>query len=381
VTTTDSPRILGKASRRILHSLPVGVSIANTEGRIVFSNAAADRILGVEASDGSPEEWSEFYGVCLPEDRTSPFPTDQYPLVRALRGEATRDVEMWIRNPHLPDGALISATGSPLNLEDDGIAGAAVVFRDITALRMAQEELRHTNAILKETERQKDELAAFVVHDLKSPITSIMLSSELLIEDLELSAEDAQALRDIHDSAENLHRMVLDLLDIRRAEDGQLRPELARLDLKPLLLAAVHSLRGRAAGSGATLTLEVVDELTVSADPELLHRIVQNLADNCLKYAPGGNIRIAARGTTATSLLITVEDDGPGVPAELHDRIFRLWTSTERDQSGRHRDSRGIGLYFTRLAVEAHGGRIRVEDSDLGGARFCVEFPRASGDT
>ncbi|MDT8368140.1 MAG: ATP-binding protein [Longimicrobiales bacterium] len=360
----------------MLHSLGEGVSVANAEGRIVFSNAAADRILGIGATDASPEAWSDHFGVFLPEDRTTPFPTDRYPLVRALSGEDTTDVEMWIRNPGLPDGALVAVTGRPLENDDGRIVGATVVFRNITALRKAQDELRRTNERLKEVQRHKDELTAFVVHDLKSPLTSIMLSARLLIDRSDVSGEELEDLQAIDHSAETIHRMVLDLLDIRLAEDGLLRPHVTPVDLGSLLKDVTKTLRGRAGDSGTHLDVaDSGDDLTVPADPELLRRVVQNLVDNCLKYAPGGTIRLRGQRPTAASLLVTVEDDGPGVPPDLRDEIFRMWTRTERDDRGRHRDSRGVGLYFARLAVEAHRGRIWVEDSDLGGARFCIELP------
>lgn len=367
----------GDIPEEVLHSLGEGVTLADSEGRIVFSNAAADQILGVEATDAPPEEWAEHYGVFLPEDRTTPFPTDQYPLVRALSGEATTDIEMWIRNPNIPDGALIAVTGRPLENDDGQIVGAAVVFRDVTDLREAQDDLRRTNSRLKEIQRQKDELAAFVVHDLKGPITAIMLSAELLIDDSDVGDEDLQALQDVHGSAQMLHRMVLDLLDIRLAEDGRLQPEPTRVDIESLLTDITQTFRGRAVGSNTNLELaDSIDDLTVSADRELLRRVVQNLAANCLKYAPGGTVRLNAQLRTPSSLLVSVEDDGPGVPPDLREQIFQMWTKAERDDRGRHRDSRGIGLYFSRLATEAHGGRIWVEDSDLGGARFCIELPR-----
>lgn len=379
MTDDQSHGFLREFPERLLHSLGEGVSVADSEGRIVFSNKAADRILGVEATDAPPDEWAEHYGVFLPEDRTTPFPTDQYPLVRALRGEATRDVEMWIRNANTPDGALIAVTGQPLEGEDGSIVGAVVVFRDITALRQAQDELKRTNSRLREIQRQKDELAAFVVHDLKSPITGIMLSAELVMQNPDIGAEDREVLEDAHASAKALHRMVLDLLDIRSAEDGHLQPQQAPIDVTTLLSDIAKAFRGEATASATDLQVaESIDDLIVSGDPDLLRRLVQNLIANCLKYARGGTVRIGAQHRDGPLHLITIEDDGPGVPPGLRDQIFEMWTTAERDEGARHRDSRGIGLYFSRLVAEAHGGRIWVEDSDLGGARFCLELPRAS---
>lgn len=379
MTDARSSGFLREFPERVLHSLGEGVSVADSDGRIVFSNKAADRILGVEATDAPPDEWAKHYGVFLPEDRTTSFPTDRYPLVRALRGEATRDVEMWIRNANTPDGALIAVTGQPLEEDAGTIVGAVVVFRDITALQEAQDELKRTNSRLKEIQRQKDELAAFVVHDLKSPITGIMLSAELVMQNPGIGDEDREVLDDLHASAKALHRMVLDLLDIRRAEDGRLQPQQAPLDVTTLLRDIANALRGEATASATDLQVtDSIDDVIVSGDPELVRRLVRNLIANCLKYARGGTVRMGAQRRDGPLHLITIEDDGPGVPSHLRDQIFQMWTTAERDERARHRDSRGIGLYFSRLVAEAHGGRIWVEDSDLGGARFCLELPKAS---
>ena len=112
----------------VLDALGDGVTLADERGHIVFSNKAADRILGVEPTDSSPQEWSEHYGVFLP-DGSAPFPTERYPLLRALRGEETDGVQMLIRNPQHPEGLLILATGRPMRDENGRIVGASVVFR------------------------------------------------------------------------------------------------------------------------------------------------------------------------------------------------------------------------------------------------------------
>lgn len=132
----------------VLDALGDGVTFADERGHIVFSNKAADRILGVAATDLPPAEWSAHYGVFLP-DGSGPFPSDEYPLVRALRGEETTGVQMLIRNEMHPAGVLITATGRPMRDENGRIAGASVVFRRVAdgsaalaALRAELESLR-----------------------------------------------------------------------------------------------------------------------------------------------------------------------------------------------------------------------------------------------
>ena len=144
----------------VLDSLGDGVMVANSEGRIVFSNRAADRILGVSVPDGGPDGWSSHYGV-FQADRSTPFVVDDYPLVRALRGEETENVEVFVRNAAVPEGVLISVTGRPLRDATGSITGATVVFRDVTALRQQERELREAHDDLRRIEEEQRFLAEF----------------------------------------------------------------------------------------------------------------------------------------------------------------------------------------------------------------------------
>ena len=348
----------------VLHSLPHGVTLANTEGRIVFSNAAADKILGMSAAvEASPEDWADHYGVFLPDGQT-PFPTEEYPLVRAVQGERTEDVEMLVRNPQHPAGALIAVSGQPLRDEGGELIGAAVVFRDITELRRAQ--------------RLKDELAAFIVHDLKNPLTAIIGTVDILVMEHDEDAELVEDLDTVRLAARRLNRMILNLLDTHVAEDGALEPNLADIDLADLLsdvrAAALGSVGGRQGEQRILLTAP--EGRIVRVDRELIFRTLMNLVDNCLKYGPDdGRIWIDAEVTAAGGTRITVRDEGPGVPERLRERIFDKYTRVERVEGYRSKDSRGLGLRFCRVVADAHGGRIWVEDVEPTGARFFLELP------
>jgi EAL domain-containing protein (putative c-di-GMP-specific phosphodiesterase class I) len=133
----------------VLDSLGDGVILTNARGRIVYSNKAADSILGVKAAPGPPSEWGTHYGVYYP-DGWQLFPIEEYPLVRALRGEDTNNVEMCIRNASV-EGAIVSVTGRPLRDGNGAVVGACVVFRDITAVRHAECDLERLNAELMRT--------------------------------------------------------------------------------------------------------------------------------------------------------------------------------------------------------------------------------------
>jgi PAS domain S-box-containing protein len=141
----------------VIDSLGDGVTLANAEGQIVFSNKAADRMLGVVATPESPEKWAGYYGVFVPESDEL-FPLERMPLVRALRGEETNGVEMWIRNDRVPQGLLISVTGRPIRDAVNRIVGASVVFRDITALREVERRLEASNAALSSANERLQKL-------------------------------------------------------------------------------------------------------------------------------------------------------------------------------------------------------------------------------
>ena len=205
----------------VLNSLSEGVILADLSGRIFFSNRAADRLLGVTEAEGLPEKWADYEGVFLP-DSTLPFPAETRPVARALKGEDTDDVEMLVRNPAVPKGCLLSASGRSLKDARGATIGAAVVIRDITKLR--------TN------ERMREELSALIVHDLKSPLTTIIGESDLLIQSGVNQGDDLGALMAIREAGRRLHRMALDLLDIHLAEDGALTAEKSTTPVAALLV-------------------------------------------------------------------------------------------------------------------------------------------------
>lgn len=350
-------------AEKLLDSLPVGVELANTKGQIVFSNAAARRILGPPPpSHLPPEGWSDHFAIYLP-DGVTPFPADDFTVVRALRGEYPKDVEMVVRLKGKEE-VRVSASAQPLLTEDGEQVGAASVFRDVTELRRV--------------ELLKDELAAFVVHDLKSPVAAILTLCSLLSSD---RADDPGLLEDlqtIEESAQRVNRMILDLMDIQMAKGGALEPAYSRFPALDILRQAAEASKarlGRAARQ--SIELEEVDcELMVHGDHDLLFRVLMNLIDNCIKYGPpNGVISLSAKQEPSNTLLIAVRDEGPGVPQHLRERIFEKYARLERSGERSHRDSRGLGLRFCRTVAEAHGGSIWVEDAKPMGARFCLQLP------
>lgn len=239
----------------------------------------------------------------------------------------------------------------------------------ILALRQRNIELAHFNDELERLRTEKDLLVQFVAHDMKNALSSIMLNAEALpsVQDLD---EVADIGADMLDASKGLDRLVFDMLDVSRRERGaELRVSLGPLKVDELLEHVVGATRRRATLRRVSLTTQWGGG-DVVADRNLLVRVVENLLDNALRYAPaGGTIAVRTR-RDGSEVRITISDNGPGIAPESRESIFSLY---EQSTTGDAR-SRGIGLAFCRMAVEAQGGRIAVEANDGGGASFCVNL-------
>jgi len=361
-----------------LNALGDGVTLADAEGRILYSNTEADRILGIAATDAPAEEWASHYGVYLPDGET-PFPAEDYPLMRALRGERTDGVEMVIRNAANPSPVLIAVTGRPVRDREENISGAAVVFRDITADRAAEDDRLRTLAALQDALRVKDEVTGFLVHDLKSPLTAVLTLSEILLDDVPADSPEAEMVQEILVSTRTLHRMVMNLLDIKTAHDGRLEVESRTVPVDSLIEEVVKSMRTRA--RLADMSIEVSSTSPAPefrGDPELTRRMLVNLVDNSIKFgSKGGRIWIDWSENRNGLVHIRVRDHGPGVPQELREAIFGDPAFVDRNDGIRAHGSHGLGLQFCRLAADVQKGRVWVEDNPPRGACFVVELPGA----
>ncbi|HWO71634.1 MAG TPA: ATP-binding protein [Actinomycetota bacterium] len=230
--------------------------------------------------------------------------------------------------------------------------------------RRAAEDLRQLNAL-------KDTLLRAVSHDLKGPIAAVLGSAQTLRRRraLRLTAEEeASLLEAIEMSARKLDRLLDDLLDLDRLQRGLLEPERAPTDLGRLAEAVV----AEAAELGPRPVEVVSDGTIVLLDRGLVERIVENLVRNVARHTPPGTpVRLTVhRSREPEGVLLTVEDEGPGVPDDLKPVVFEPFRGGSGSSAGA-----GIGLSLVARFAELHGGRAWVEDRPGGGARFRVLLP------
>lgn len=255
------------------------------------------------------------------------------------------------------------------------VLGARV--RSLLKLKGATDALEDSFRRLRELERVRDDLMKMIVHDLKTPLTSILATLELLGDgDLgPLSERQRGAVVDTQGKAEELLTLIDDLLEIRRIEETSLTLNLEMIDPAALLeeLAKDWVLRFQQETTNARIDV-APNTPHFSADRGMLKRVFGNLIQNAIVHSPPSiELTLVARPDTR-GVRFTVIDTGPGIPPEYHDVIFRKFEQVRLPNAPRVRTS-GLGLTFCRLVVEAHGGRIWVQSTEGHGSAFHVVLP------
>ena len=251
-------------------------------------------------------------------------------------------------------------------------------------LRRLSAELREHYDVLKQQrdellrlQLQKERLTAFVVHDLKNPVNSMDLHAQLLLRDQGLPARARESAAAIRTDARQLTRMILNLLDLSKADEGRLAPRFSDVDLRALVNEVLSELRLNAEGREVALQSSIEVE-RIHADEDLFRRTLTNLVENAVRYAPTETSVTVTALRVGDGMELRVADAGRGIAPEMREKVFDPFVQAE--SGGEQlvaRAGRGLGLTFCKLVVEAHGGRIWVEDAEPG-AVFCVRLPNGS---
>lgn len=243
-------------------------------------------------------------------------------------------------------------------------------------LRESNEDLRAQRNQLMVAQKQKRALMDFVVHDLKTPLSVVSTGAEILLSRGTLEGMAADLAHDMVAAAKTMQRMVLDLLDLSREEEGRLVAKRAPTDVAQVTESLCRQSVERYRRAGRELTWSVSPErYEASVDRGLLERTLSNLIDNALKYAPKGSEVSVTFEASERHLCWSVADLGPGIPPEKREEIFAIYGQIGSDRGDHGSANRGLGLAFCRAAVAAQSGEIRVEANDPQGSRFVFELP------
>lgn len=329
--------------------LPDGVIVVDEEGLVTSCNRAASRVLGF-----APDEL-----VGLPLSDALPLVDtagrDWWLVSNPFGGLSTRSRQVE-RVLQLPDGRYLLVTASYVRPNRGGpVEKVIVCFRGTEARDRA--------------EREHADLIATVAHELRSPLTGVKGFTSTLLNKWDRFSEDQRRLmlEAVDSDADRLTRLIAELLDVARIDAGRLElkrvptnlGELVRRRIEAKLVTGIEPER---------FVVEIVDALPdVWIDPDKIGQVIDNLIENALRHGDG-TITVTVR-QDPDGLVLSVADQGPGIPASQAARIFgRFWKGTERGGTG-------LGLYVVNGIIEGHGGRVALVPPPEGGARFVVVLP------
>jgi PAS domain S-box-containing protein len=285
----------------------------------------------------------------------------------------------WIATPSPAHGLIYASARDVTNIvrmeqglrESNERLKAEVVNRD----RQLRESSAKNDSLL-ELSRFKDEVASMIVHDLKNPLSVVVANYDYLLEGFEGSAGCLEALQDSRNAGRRMLRLLANLVDVARLENGTLDVHASEMSLSQLLEPIAEQLRVLARSRKIAIVLAPSAEMTVMVDADLVIRTVENIFDNAIRYTPtGGRIEVERR-EVGPDVEIRIGNSGVAIPVGAREEIF------EKHRQGRAQVGRlnlGLGLYFCRLAIEAQGGKMWVEETDRMPTVFGIRLPRAAG--
>jgi signal transduction histidine kinase len=355
---------------RILSSMGEGVLVTDLAGQIVFANGEARQLFGEQTAP---------IGASLADLLIERGTLDQAQLQEAIKQVAegrTAQLEFAIdaaepRYYSLLLSALMTGIEAPERTHPATFPPASSQPLGIVAL---------ISDITKrvELDRMKTETLQLVSHELRTPLTSIQGLSDVLLKFPVPAAESREMLNTIYAEAVRLGETINRYLDLTRLESGAQPLHLSPVSCQQLIADCIRNLSVFAAERQIRLTAEIEPNLpTLQADAQLLTQAVSNLLSNAIKYSPPETEATVIATAKHGSLIISVCDQGYGIPAEARERVFEKFYRLQRDTASDVVGT-GLGLPLVKEIVERHGGRITLENNPSAGTTFIIQLPLQS---
>jgi PAS domain S-box-containing protein len=340
-------------------------------GIVTSWNRGAERIFGYSA----PEIIGKHISLLIPKERL-----EEEPLIleQLRRGERVDHFETQrVRK----DGEIreISLTISPVRDITGQVVGASKIARDITAQKKAALAIAEANEETARQGRMKDEFLATLSHELRTPLQSILGWVQLLLAGDMDPEELKEGLHVIKRNAQSQQRIIEDLLDMNRILSGKIRIEVERVELGPILEAAMETVKP-AADAKSIRMHAVLDGLPklVHGDPQRLHQVFWNLLNNAIKFTPrAGRIEVLLQRVNS-HFEVSVADSGVGITEDFLPYVFDRFRQADASSTRTH-GGLGLGLAIVKHLVELHGGSVVAKSAGPGrGATFAVRLPVAA---
>jgi PAS domain S-box-containing protein len=349
-----------KFLKTVLDTVKVAILVTNNKGKLTICNDFFKTLHNFPPSGLPEEEWHTHFQVFEANGKT-PIPHDELPTFRALKGEKILNLPLVIHAKNAPlRKVIVNAQGM---VDEEGrTIGALVAVHDETELRNSEEKLRG----------KVQELDTFIYkasHDLKGPLSS--MAGLINLAKIELTgAESEQYLERLEQSNQKMEAILHDLLELAHISQGtSIR---RKVNLQELIWSVINSLKDLPECSDIAFRVNIPEEADFVSDDKLIRGIIQNLIHNSIKYrrkVSDSFIQIDARHL-GDSFSITVNDNGIGIKADMHEQVFKMFFRGHFTSTGS-----GLGLYIVKNAVDKLKGRIEIDSVYGQSTCFRLFFP------
>ncbi len=362
--------------KTLFESSADGIFYTDNDGHILECNSAfvemlgytRDELKGITYQQLTPGDWHQVDSDVIESQLKNSGYSDEY-----MKEYMTRDgvripvaTRVWVFNDRSgePEGAWAMVRNLSERIQYESFMRETII------------RLEEANDRLQELDRLKTELVAMVSHELRAPLGAIesSLNAMRVLKDGSSPDEQEELIRILDRGVRRLSRLVDDLMDITRIESGQLKLEPRPVDAADLAGRVVTSFEGLFADKGIDIAFErPAGACMALCDPGRIEQVLTNLIANALKFTDEGGVVVSIDSTPGDTMFC-VADSGPGLPSELHQKVFEKFFSLDLSSTD-GKQGVGLGLAISKGIVEAHDGHIWVESGTGAGAKFCFEIP------
>ncbi len=345
----------------VLANVTEGLVVVDSEGKFIFVNKAAKRMVGISGEPVSVRDWPKTYGMYGLDGEELIDIKDFAPML-ALRGTVVEGTKIRIKNEQYPEGLILRILASPI-VVGSGVVGAVMTFIDISKEQ--------------QIDRAKSEFVSLASHQLRTPLSTIGWYTEMLLDGDAgaITSEQRKYLEEVYAGNQRMVELVNALLNVSRLELGTFLIEPEPTDVLALAQSVIEEQKPQIEARHIRTETDFANDLPlIPADQKLLRMVFQNLLSNAVKYTPQ-NGRITMRITKhETYFEGCITDSGIGIPKEEQPRIFsKLYRATNARET--ETDGTGLGLYIVKSIIDQSGGTIYFGSEQGKGTTFCFTLP------
>jgi PAS domain S-box-containing protein len=366
---------------QVLAALPDGITVLDEDGRMIYANDAAGRIVGLTSGNDFMRESREVVlkGFHLYDESGHLLQINELPGGHGLQGRRDKKlvriksldgrIERWVFLEAVP---IIDGGGR--------VHRVVNIIHDMTNQHRVEQENVRLVGEAHEALRAREDLLAIVSHDLRNPLGVVLASTALLLKSNLPPDKQERARRQveaIQRAGNRMNRLIRDLLDFASIQAGRLSVSKHPQDVAAMVNEVLEVTEPLAATKSHRLVADVAPELAVRCDHDRVIQLFSNLVGNAVKFTPDGGTITVRAAPEGGILRFSVTDTGPGISADELPHVFDRYYQAQR----RNRDGIGLGLSIARGIVEAHGGRIWAESEEGKGSTFSFTLaPEAVAD-